>query len=36
MKDPIKIYDARWEVHEFNDDEIKRLFKATLGQRKRL
>ncbi len=31
MKDPIKIYDARWEVDEFNDDEVKRLFEATLG-----
>jgi phosphomannomutase len=31
MKDPIKIYDARWEVHEFNDDEVKRLFEATLS-----
>lgn len=28
--DPIKVYDARWEVHEFNDDQVRRLFEATL------
>ena len=28
--DPIKVYDARWEVHEFGDDEVRRLFEATL------
>jgi len=31
VKDPIKIYDARWEVSEFNDQEVSRLFDATLG-----
>lgn len=31
IKDPIKIYDARWEVSEFNDQEVQRLFEATLG-----
>ncbi|NOX64858.1 MAG: hypothetical protein GXO85_03440 [Chlorobi bacterium] len=31
MKDPIKIYDARWEIDEFNDSEVKRLIEATLG-----
>jgi len=31
MKDPIKTYDARWEVSEFNDDEVLRLFDATFG-----
>jgi phosphomannomutase len=31
IKDPIKIYDARWEVSEFNDLEVSRLFEATLG-----
>jgi phosphomannomutase len=27
--DPIKVYDARWETHEFTDDQIRRLFEAT-------
>ncbi len=27
--DPIKVYDARWEVHEFDDAQIVRLFEAT-------
>jgi phosphomannomutase len=31
VKDPIKIYDARWEVSEFNDQEVQRLFEASLG-----
>ncbi len=31
MKDPIKTYDARWEVSEFNDIELLRLFEATFG-----
>jgi phosphomannomutase len=31
MKDPIKTYDARWEVSEFNDQEVHRLFEATFG-----
>ena len=30
-KDPIKIYDARWEVSEFDDSEVLRLFEATFG-----
>jgi len=30
-KDPIKVYDARWEVDEFNDQEVQRLFEASLG-----
>lgn len=29
--DPIKVYDARWEVSEFDDDAIRRLFRATLA-----
>lgn len=28
-RDPIKVYDARWEVSEFSDAEIRRLFEAT-------
>jgi phosphomannomutase len=28
--DPIKVYDARWEVHDFDDAAIRRLFEATL------
>jgi len=31
MKDPIKTYDARWEVSEFDDKEVLRLFHATFG-----
>ena len=31
MKDPIKTYDARWEVSEFDDKEVLRLFEATFG-----
>lgn len=31
MKDPIKTYDARWEVTQFNDQEVSRLFEATFG-----
>ena len=31
VKDPIKVYDARWEVNEFDDQEVQRLFEATLG-----
>ena len=31
MKDPIKIYDARWKTDEFSDAEIKRLFEATFA-----
>jgi len=30
-KDPIKVYDARWVVSEFNDQEVQRLFEASLG-----
>ncbi len=29
-RDPIKVYDARWEAAEFSDAEVKRLFEATL------
>lgn len=28
--DPIKVYDARWEAHEFTDEQVTRLFEATL------
>ena len=31
MKDPVKIYDARWEVTDFDDREVLRLFEATFG-----
>lgn len=31
VKDPIKVYDARWEVSEFDDIEVSRLFEASLG-----
>jgi phosphomannomutase len=31
MKDPIKTYDARWEVDDFDDKEVLRLFEATFG-----
>jgi phosphomannomutase len=31
IKDPVKIYDARWEVSEFSDKEVERLFEASLG-----
>lgn len=31
MKDPVKTYDARWEVTEFNDGEVLRLFEATFA-----
>ena len=34
LKDPIKTYDARWEVSEFDDAEVQRLFEATLGYAK--
>ncbi|MCC6579004.1 MAG: hypothetical protein IT440_01075 [Phycisphaeraceae bacterium] len=27
--DPIKVYDARWESHEFDDAQVTRLFAAT-------
>lgn len=30
-KDPIKTYDARWEVSEYSDQDVKRLFEASLG-----
>ena len=29
--DPIKVYDARWEVDDFSDAEVTRLFEATLA-----
>ena len=31
MHDPIKVYDARWEVPEFDDAQVTRLFEATLA-----
>ncbi len=31
MPDPIKVYDARWEVGEFDNASIRRLFEATLA-----
>jgi phosphomannomutase len=31
MKDPVKVYDARWEVSEFDNKEVLRLFEATFG-----
>jgi phosphomannomutase len=31
MHDPIKVYDARWEVPEFGDSEVTRLFESTLA-----
>jgi phosphomannomutase len=31
LRDPIKVYDARWENEEFNDDEVRRLFEATFA-----
>ncbi len=30
-RDPIKVYDARWEVGEFDDDQVRRLFEATFA-----
>ncbi len=35
-RDPIKVYDARWELHEFEDDAIVRLFEATYAYGRRL
>jgi phosphomannomutase len=29
--DPIKVYDARWELQEFGDDQVRRLFEATFA-----
>jgi phosphomannomutase len=29
--DPIKVYDARWEVDEFDNSQVARLFEATLA-----
>lgn len=31
VKDPIKVYDARWEVEEFDDAAVTRLFEATVA-----
>jgi len=28
--DPIKVYDARWEIDDFSDQQVRRLFEATL------
>ncbi|MGD9636998.1 MAG: hypothetical protein AB7G28_09415 [Pirellulales bacterium] len=30
-RDPIKVYDARWEVDDFDDAAVARLFEATLA-----
>jgi phosphomannomutase len=30
-RDPIKVYDARWEVKDFDDAAVTRLFEATLA-----
>ena len=30
-RDPIKVYDARWEVDESDDDAVRRLFEATFA-----
>jgi phosphomannomutase len=35
-RDPIKVYDARWEVDDFDDAETARLFEATLAYGRRL
>lgn len=29
--DPIKVYDARWEEQEFDDDQVRRLFEAAVA-----
>ncbi len=34
--DPIKVYDARWEAHEFSDRSIRRLFQAALAYGRKL
>ena len=34
--DPIKVYDARWEVHEFDDSAVRRLFAATFAYGRQL
>ncbi len=31
MRDPIKVYDARWEAGEFTDAQVTRLFESTLA-----
>ncbi len=36
MNDPIKVYDARWEAHEFDDAQVRRLFEATLSYARQL
>jgi len=35
-RDPIKVYDARWESGEFSREEIRRLILATLAYARRL
>ena len=30
-RDPIKVYDARWEASEFDDAQVGRLFEATFA-----
>lgn len=34
--DPIKVYDARWQVDDFNDDAVRRLFEATYAYGRQL
>jgi phosphomannomutase len=34
--DPIKVYDARWEVAEFDDTQVRRLFESTYLYAKQL
>ncbi len=34
--DPIKVYDARWEVSEFDDAAVTRLFEATFAYARRI
>ena len=29
LQDPIKVYDARWQVSEFDDTAVRRLFEST-------
>lgn len=31
IEDPIKVYDARWEMDDFSDDEVRRLLRASLA-----
>lgn len=36
QRDPFKMYDARWEIHEFDDAGVIRLFEATFAYGRRL